>query len=162
MKRAWFIVLGGLLVGMAAYACIYLVGTSAQRSMAKSDQPALAWMQQEYQLSDAQLGRIRELQAAYQPKCAEMCRKIDEKNAQLCLLLARTNAVTPEIKQTLAQSAQLRADCETAMLGHFYEIAREMPPTQAGRYLAWVQQETLMPGHMPPTQPASSSPPGMP
>ncbi len=162
MKRAWIIIIGGLLLAGTAYACIYLTCTASQRFVGKNEKPALAWLRQEYQLSDAQFARVRELHEAYHPKCMEMCRKIDEKNGQLQTLLAATNVITLEIRQTLAQAAQLRTDCQAAMLVHFYEVARVMPPEQGRRYLAWVQKETLMPGQMPPTQPASSSSPRTP
>ena len=160
MKRAWFIIIGGLLLGIAAYACTYFTCCMAkQHSSSKSDQPAMAWMQSEYHLTDAQYARVRELHEAYQPKCMEMCRKIDEKNTELQKLLGSTNVITPEIKQALAEAAQLRTDCQTAMFGHFYEVASVMPAEEGKRYLAWVQQETLTPGQMPPVQPTSSSAP---
>jgi hypothetical protein len=151
-----------LAAAVVAYACIYFAGTAAQRSVEQSEKPALAWLQQEYQLTDAQLARVRELHAAYQPRCMEMCRKIDEKNAQLHNLLAATNDLTPDIKQALADAAQLRLECQTAMLEHFYEVARAMPPDQGRRYLAWVHHETLMPGQMPPIHPLSTSSPHRP
>jgi len=157
MKRHWFIALAGLGVALAAYTGVYFAGTAAQRSVEKSDQPALAWLQLEYQLSDAQYARLRQLHEAYRPECMEMCRRIDTKNAQIQELLARTNLVTPEIQQALAESAQLRTECQAAMLAHFYEVARTMPPEQGKRYLAWMQQETLMPGMMFPNPPPWAS-----
>jgi Spy/CpxP family protein refolding chaperone len=87
----------------------------------------------------------------------EMCRKIDEKNTELHALLAATNVITPEISRALAESAQLRVECQQAMLGHFYEMAQVMPPEQGKRYLTWVQQETLMPGQRLPQQPPPST-----
>ncbi len=86
-----------------------------------------------------------------------MCHRIDDQNAKIQQLLASTNAVTPEIRLALAEAAQLRAECESAMLQHFYEISRVMPPDQGKRYLAWVQQETLLPGQMVLTRPATLS-----
>jgi Spy/CpxP family protein refolding chaperone len=149
MKHAGFIIIVGLMVAFAGYSCVYLVCTGAQHSVEKKDGPSLAWLQTEYHLTDAQLARVRELHDAYQPKCMAMCRRIDEKNAELQTLLAATNVITPEIKQALAESAQLRAECQQAMLAHFYAVAQVMPPEQGRRYLAWVQQATLMPGQMP-------------
>lgn len=162
MKRTWFIVLGGLLLAAAAYACVFLAGTSAQRAVANSDKPALVWLQQEYQLNDDQFARLCELHDAYRPTCMEMCRKIDAKNAQLQKLLAATNVITPEITQAIAEAAEIRAECETAMLGHFYRVAQTMPPEQGRRYLEWVQQETLKPSKMMPGQAQSAASPGMP
>jgi uncharacterized protein YdcH (DUF465 family) len=158
MKRTWFIVLGGLLLAVAAYACVYLTGTSTERALASSDKPALAWLQQEYQLNDAQFARLCELHDAYRPKCMEMCRKIDQRNAQLQKLLAATNVITPEIKQALAEAAEIRAECEAAMLDHFYKVAQTMPAEQGKRYLEWVQQETLKPTRMMPGESQTASP----
>ena len=86
-----------------------------------------------------------------------MCRRIDDQNTRVQQLLAATNAVTLEIKLALADAAQLRAECESAMLQHLYEVSRVMPPDQGKRYLAWVQQETLLPGQMVPTTPVTLS-----
>ena len=75
--------------------------------------------------------------------------------AAISNLICEPYAVTPEIKQALAEAARLRAECETAMLQHFYEVSRTMPSEQGKRYLAWVQQETLLPGRMVPTSPST-------
>ena len=148
MKRAGYIVFLGLIVAAVGYTCTYLAGMKAQHHIEKSNQPALAWLQEEYHLNNAQLIRECQLQAAYQPKCTEMCRKIDAMNARLQNLIAATNTITPEIKQALAENAQLRASCEQMMLAHFYSVAQAMPPEEGKRYLAWVQKETLIPAPM--------------
>jgi hypothetical protein len=154
MKKALLILLSGAILAVGAYACIYFGVTSAQRSMERSSRPELAWLKTEYHLNDAQFAQVLELNDAYHPKCAELCRRIDEQNARIQQLLAATNTVTPEIKQALAEAARLRAECESAMLQHFYEVSDAMPPEEGKRYLAWVQNETLLPGQMAPTKPA--------
>ena len=151
MKRAGYIIVIGLIAALAGYACAYLAGMKSQHYIEKSNQPALAWLQEEYHLNNAQFVRVCQLQAAYHPKCMEMCRKIDAMNAHLQTLIAATNVITPEIKQTLAENAQLRANCEQMMLAHCYAVAQVMPPEQGKRYLAWVQQKTLMPSVEPKT-----------
>src|SRR5882724_9202003 len=98
MKRSWLILLGGLTAGLVAYACIYLHATSVQRSLEQSGRPALAWLKNEYHLTDAQFVQVVQLHEAYRPKCAEMCYRINDQNAKVQKLLAATNAVTPEIK----------------------------------------------------------------
>ena len=153
MKRAWLILLGGLAAGLIGYACIYLHATSAQRSMERSSCPELAWLKTEYHLTDAQFAQAVLLHDAYKPKCAEMCRRIDDQNAKIQQLLAATNTVTPEIKDALANASQLRVECESAMMQHFYQVSRVMSQEQGKRYLAWMQQETLLPGRMLPTGP---------
>lgn len=158
MKRPWLIIIGGLILAGVAYACVYLQATAVQRAVAKSGRPELAWLQMEFQLTDAQLARVMELHNAYAPRCDEMCRTIDAKNAEIQKLLAATNIITPEIKQALAQAAEIRAECETAMLDHFYKVAATMPPEQAKRYLDWVQQQTLKPSKMMPGDSQSATP----
>jgi len=154
VKRSWLILLGGLAAGLVAYACIYLHATSVQRSMEQTTRPSLAWLKNEYHLSDAQFVQVVQLHDAYYPKCAEMCRRIDVQNAKVQKLLADTNAVTPEIKEALADAAKLRVECQSAMMQHFYEVSSVMPPAEGKSYLAWVQSETLLPGQMVPTKPA--------
>jgi hypothetical protein len=161
MKRAWFIAIGGLFVAFAAYACVFLAGTSAQRAVANSDKPALAWLQQEYQLNDAQFARLCEVHDAYRPKCMEMCRMIDAKNAEIETLLAATNVITPEIRKALVEAAEIRAECQANMLEHFYSVAQTMPPEQGKRYLAWVRQETMKSAQMMPGEPQTPALPGM-
>ena len=156
MKSSWLSLSGGLLAGLVAYACIYLHATSVQCSMDQSSHPELAWLKHEYHPSDAQFAQVAQLHDAYRPKCAEMCRRIDDQNANVQQLLASTNTVTPEIKQALTKAAQLRVECQSAMMQHFYEVSRAMPPEQGKRYLSWVQQETLVPGQMVPTRPGQA------
>lgn len=153
MKKTCLILLAGLVAGVVAYAGIYLHATSVQCSMERSSHPELTWLKAEYHLSNAQFAQIVQLHDAYHPKCAELCRRIDEQNAKVQRLLDATNAVTPQIKEALAESARLRTECESAMLQHFYEVSQAMPPEQGKRYLAWVQSETLLPGQMVPTKP---------
>ena len=143
MRRVGYIVIVGLIAAVVGYTCTYLAGIKGQHDVEKSNQPALAWLQQEYQLNNAQFVCVCQLHAAYQPKCDEMCREIDAMNARLQNLLVATNVVTHEIKQALTQNAQLRVECEQMMLAHFYAVAQVMPPEQGKRYLAWVRQETL-------------------
>ncbi|MFO1511993.1 MAG: periplasmic heavy metal sensor [Verrucomicrobiota bacterium] len=152
MKRPWLIILGGLALAVCAYLCIYFGKTAAERSVERSDRPELAWLQMEFHLTDAQLARVMELHNAYAPKCDEMCRAIDAKNAEIQRLLSATNVITPEIKQALAQAAEIRAECETSMLDHFYKVAQTMPAEQGKRYLDWVQSQTLKPSKMMPGQ----------
>lgn len=158
MKRSWLIIFGGLALAVCAYLCIYLRNTASQRSIEQSTRPELAWLQLEFHLTDAQLARVMDLHNAYAPKCDEMCRAIDAKNAEIQRLLATTNVITPEIKQALAQAAEIRAECETAMLDHFYKVAQTMPPEQGRRYLDWVQQQTLKPSKMMPGGSPSAAP----
>ena len=101
-------------------------------------------MQQEFHLSDAEFKRVSQLHEQYLNGCAERCHQIDLKNEELARLLEATNNISPEIQRALAEAAQLRAQCQSIMLEHFYEVSRTMPADQGKRYLAWVRGKTLL------------------
>src|SRR5262249_8271527 len=144
MKRPWLILLAGVAAGLLAYAGFYYVSTASCHSLAGKPEPELAWLQAEFHLGDFEFARICQMHESYLNGCAERCRLIDEKNEHLKHLLAATNTVTPEIEQTLGEAAQLRAECQKKMLQHFYEVSQTMPPEQGKRYLAWVQERTVL------------------
>lgn len=144
MRHAWLIVIGGLLLAFGAYSGFYYAGTAKCAGMMRCATPELAWLKAEYQLSDSEFERIARMHESYLAGCAERCRLIDEKNTHLKHLLAATNAITPEIEKTLAEAALLRAECQKQMLEQFYEVSRTMPPDQGKRYLAWVQEQTVL------------------
>jgi hypothetical protein len=110
--------------------------------MMREAQPELAWLKREFKLTDADYARLVQLHNAYLPQCMERCRLIEEQNQKLHALLAQSTNVTPEVRTVLAQRAQIRADCEAAMLEHFLEVSRTMPPEQGRRYLAWVEGQS--------------------
>jgi hypothetical protein len=144
MKKGGLVLVLGLVAAALAYSCIYFVCTSSARTLQESSKPELAWLKVEFNLNDDEFKRVADLHAAYLPQCAEMCRQIDAQNQRLKELLAATNQITPEIEAAIAESSQLRAECQRNMLKHFYEVSRTMPPEQGRRYLAWVQQRTFL------------------
>jgi hypothetical protein len=144
MKKGAPILLLGLILGAGAFAGFYCLGTASSRSMMRDPQPELAWLKQEFKLSDAEFARITALHEAYLPLCAKRCRVIAEQNAQLKELLAKDPTVTPEVQKLLADRASMRAQCESEMIKHFQQVSRAMPPEQGRRYLAWVQEQTVL------------------
>ena len=144
MKRAWVVLIAGLLLAGAAYLCSYSAGRVSSHRLEGSGTPELAWLKEEFHLSDAEFSRIRQMHQGYLAGCAARCRHIDAKNVELRTLLAASNKVTPEIEKALAESARLRTDCQRQMLEHFYQVSQTMPPEQGKRYLAWVQGQTIL------------------
>jgi len=144
MKKGVLILMLGLALAAAAYGCVYFFCTSSARNLEQSSQPELAWLKQEFNLSDSEFKRISELHAAYLPQCAEMCRQVDAQNQRLRALLAATNRLTAEIESAIAERSRLRGQCQRNMLEHFYEVSRTMPPEQGRRYLEWVQDRTCL------------------
>ena len=147
MKRAAAILILGLLAALAGYSVVYFRGTSAHRQLLEEPAPELAWLQKEFQLGDAEFTRIVKLHEGYLPRCAEFCRRIAEKNAELQELVAQPNPDHHAVAQKLQEAGNLRTECQQNMFTHFLEVSRQMPPAQGQRYLQWVQKRTLMPEH---------------
>ena len=146
MKKGAAILLLGLVVGVGAFFGLYYAGTASCREMLREPQPELAWLKREFKLSDAEFTRVSELHAAYLPECAARCQRIEEENGKLRGLFSKSSEVTPEIRDLLAERAKTRADCEAEMMKHFIDVSRTMPAEQGRRYLAWVQEQTVLRG----------------
>src|SRR4051812_33525318 len=123
MHKAINMLVLGLLAAVAGYSAFYFVGTAPSREILQEQRPELAWLKKEFSLSDAEYARVTELHAAYLPACQERCRRIAAKDAELRALL-KTNAFTAAIETKLAEAAQLRAECQAAMLKHFYAVSQ--------------------------------------
>lgn len=144
MNKGGFILLLGLMTGAAAFSGFYYIGTVPCRALLKEPEPELAWLKREFNLSDPDFNRVVQLHEAYLPQCAERCRRIEQQNGKLQALLAQSATVTPEMQELLLERARIRAACEAEMLKHFVEVSRAMPPEQGRRYLAWVEQRTIL------------------
>ncbi len=147
MRKSIIILILGLFAAAAGYAGFYFLGTCSKRALLQEQNPELAWLRNEFNLSPPEYARICELHDAYLPGCRDRCRRIAAVEDELKQLLTRTNTLTPEIEKKLADAAQLRADCQAAMLKHFYQVSQTMPPDQGRRYLVWVQQRTFLADH---------------
>jgi hypothetical protein len=147
MKKGVLILVFGLLAAAAAYGCIYFVCMSPVRSLQQSDRPELAWLKEEFKLSEVEFKRVSELHAAYLPQCRDMCREIDAHNVKLQTLLSGATNMTPEVTVALTESSRLRSECQTMMLRHFFQVSQTMPPEQGRRYLAWVKEKAFLPNY---------------
>jgi Heavy-metal resistance len=144
MKKSGVILLLGLAFALAAYCGGYFASTAKPRAMLHSDAPELAWLKEEFNLSDAEFKRISDLHDAYLPGCMERCQRIEAKNKELKAIVAQSGAMTPEVERKLAEAAAIRLECEKAMLSHFLAVSKAMPPEQGKRYLSWIEQQTFM------------------
>jgi hypothetical protein len=144
MRRGFIILALGFIGAIAAYYGLYLLGTATPRTWLRSQQPELTWLKHEFNLSDAEFARISQLHEGYLPQCKERCRHIEQLNNKLMKAIGATTQMTPEIETLLADRARMRADCQTDMLKHFFEVSRTMQAEQGKRYLAWVQKQTCL------------------
>jgi hypothetical protein len=143
MRRPLVILILGLVGAVVSYCAIYFSSTSRQRALMEAPAPELAWLQQEFSLSDLEFQRISQLHDGYLPRCAEMCRRIAAKNTEIKQLFASTNIDAAAVEQKLAEAAQLRVQCQTNMLRHFIAVSRQMPPEQGRRYLTWIEERAF-------------------
>ena len=141
------ILFGGLLAALLASGGLYYTRTNLCCPPASETAQPLEWLKTEYQLSEADFARIKQLHEAYLPRCAEMCQRIEDKRQELANLLTKEAGVTPIVEKALSDLSQLHAACEAQMLKHFYAVSKAMPVEQGKRYLTWVQEQTLLASH---------------
>src|ERR1700733_1552103 len=83
MKRSLLILIVVLLAGTALFGASYVMGRRVCQACVTRSADNLDWLRQEFNLSDAEMARVRELHQSYLPKCAEMCGKIASKKEEL-------------------------------------------------------------------------------
>lgn len=142
-KRSLIIVLLALATSVALLAGSFFFAQKLCAHKMANSADDLAWLRQEFGLSDTEMTRVRELHEGYLPKCAEMCKQIAVKKGELETALAGATNVTAAAEEKLAELGTLRAQCQTHMLRHFVEVSQAMPPEQGRRYLAEMQRLTL-------------------
>ncbi len=130
MKRGLFTVLGILIACMAAAVLAFYFFHTRQ--------PATAWLQKEFSLSNDQAQRIEIMHREYGKSCMQMCAQIQQSDTHLAELLQKSDRVTPEILVALAEADRVRTVCRAGMLGHFYQVAAVMPEGERQRYLKMV------------------------
>ena len=145
MKRTWLILTLGVALGAVAFGLIYR-HTAGSHDMPGPARTELAWLKTDFHLSDAEFTAVCQLHESYVPKCAEMCRRIQAKNAEIGRLVTQGTAMTPDLERALAEAGQWRLECQKAMLEHFYSVSRAMPPEDGKRYLSKMFEATSVRG----------------
>jgi len=143
MNRSLVILLGALAVGAAIFAGSYYTSQRTCTMCVSNPADKLAWLQDEFHLSNAEMTHIRALHEGYEPKCREMCARVAEKKSELAIALGDGTNITAEVKQKLVELGELRAQCQAQMLQHFVNVSQAMPPEQGRRYLAEMKKFTL-------------------
>jgi hypothetical protein len=154
MKRGLVILITAVLLGVGMYfgsqrllkSCT-CEGSTQMPVESGSLLPELEWLRVSLQLSGPQFEKVRLLHLAYQPKCAELCTRIQHSDHALVEASARSRAMTAEVTQLLQERASLTQECQQAMLQHVYETAACMTPEQADKYLKIVLPQVLGPAH---------------
>ena len=83
MKRPLFILIAGLLLAVGGYCGVYYAGTAKSCCTAPDgNAPELAWLKEEFHLSDADFKHVTEMHEKYLAGCAERCRVIDASGSE--------------------------------------------------------------------------------
>ena|ERR1017187_2510051 len=143
MNRSLVIVLGTLILGATVFAGAYFATRQVCVTHMAYPTDDLAWLREEFHLSESEMARARQLHEGYMPKCEEMCKRIAAKKSELEKAMAGATNVTATTKQKLVELGELRAQCQAQMLQHFVEVSHAMPPAQGSRYLAEMQRLTF-------------------
>ncbi|HEY0258130.1 MAG TPA: hypothetical protein VGC39_11850 [Candidatus Methylacidiphilales bacterium] len=144
MKRLIVIIALAVLLGMGAYFLTYGIARGTFCRVPDA-QDSCGWMQEEFHLTDAQYGQVKQLEAAYSPHCAKMCEQIDQSHQALKNLILTQGTVTPEIEAALKKDGEVQRECREAMLRHFYEVSQAMPSAEGRRYLQIMQAQVVEP-----------------
>ena len=110
--------------------------------------PELQWLRVSLHLTEPQFEKVQALHLAYQPKCAELCMRIQHSDHALQEAASRSRAVTAEVTNLMHERADLTKECQQAMLKHVYETAACMAPEQANKYLKTVLPHVLGTAHV--------------
>lgn len=106
----------------------------------------LEWLRREFQLTDAQFTKVKQLHDAYRPGCDQMCQRIAAANSEADALISTSQGVTPEIDAALKKCAALQNDCRQALLAHVYAVSAEMSPSEGQRYTRMMTARIVQPG----------------
>ncbi|MGE3309265.1 MAG: hypothetical protein AB7O66_04785 [Limisphaerales bacterium] len=121
----------------------------AIKPISSGESPELAWLASEFDLDAPTFDRVRELHTRYRPRCEELCRRINDHNHRLKVALLESQELTPEAARLLEEGARLRAECQSALARHLFEVASCLPADHGRRYLELMLPATgiLAPAH---------------
>jgi len=142
MRRS-VLLLALAVVGVALAAATFRVSDRLSASRLAANTDDLDWLRMEFRLNDQDLARVRQLHDGYLPECHSYCLRIANARRELQNALSSGTNVSATVEAKLKEIGALRAECQTAMLRHFAEVSRVMPPAQGQRYLAEMQRLTL-------------------
>jgi Spy/CpxP family protein refolding chaperone len=146
MKRTLIVTAAILLLGAIAFFFCYHATTRPVHALLQNPDGEMAWLVHEFHLNPEQRDHIAKVQSGYEPRCAEMCRRIEENNAKLNALITAGHARSPEMDALVQASAAIQVDCRREMLDHIYAVAALMSPADGARYLSLMKLQVLQPG----------------
>lgn len=129
-----------LIAAIAAATCALAFHFSGDRAVkaAVAKRDAMEWLRSDFQLTEAQFAKIKQLHDSYSLVCEEHCREI-MRATRARMELKNSPAADPTVVAAAEKKVEdLRRVCETAIAAHVRRCAAEMSPEAARRYLALV------------------------
>ena len=123
MRNFWITLAVVLAAAAVSFGAFYVANDDPAMRRAAQEQDAMAWLQAEFRLDDAQFAAIKQLHDNYGDECARHCSAIMDAR--------RRQAPAEEV-------AALERVCVESMTVHFRRVAALMTPKQGERYLATV------------------------
>jgi hypothetical protein len=128
-----------VIVAIAATTCLlayhFSADTAVKAAVEKRD--AMEWLRADFQLSDAQFAKIKQLHDSYSLECEDHCRAIMQATRARNDLKSTSNDASA-VAAADRKVEELRRVCETAIAAHVRRCAAEMSPEASQRYLALV------------------------
>jgi hypothetical protein len=143
MSRSVIVLVSVILASAALFAGAFLAASRVSSHQLSRPTDDLAWLQKEFQLGPAEMGRVRELHDGYLPVCQGFCDRIAAEKRLLQELVEAGQGDSDQAAEHLREIADARAQCQVAMLQHFEAVSRVMPPDQGRRYLEEMRRLTL-------------------
>lgn len=97
---------------------------------------AMEWLRTDFQLTDAQFAKIKQLHDSYSVVCEKHCMDIMHAARARNELKASLSADATALATADKRVEELRRICETAIAAHVRKCAAEMSPAARDRYLA--------------------------
>jgi hypothetical protein len=139
------LVLMAVIACAAGYATYWWAGTASNRQALAQSRPELEWLRREYGLNEARFQEIQELEAAYAPRCVELCAKVSDSQARLAALVARGEAPGPAMETAIQECARVEAECRQNMLEHLRQVSLRLAPEQREPFLNHMTRRLLHP-----------------
>jgi DNA-binding GntR family transcriptional regulator len=143
MKRLALFLVVVLAAAVSAYGLTYYLRT-------RQPEDQWVWLHREFHLNAAQLARVRALHEAYQPICADHCRRIVAAQQRLAAIDRSGRKNTPEFVAALNQWEGVKHECQETTLRHLQAVATAMNPDDGRNYLALMVPRVVRSDHLEP------------
>jgi hypothetical protein len=144
MRKAIFILFGGLAVGCLAVCLAYWAHTSSLRQIQGRKSSELIWLKQEFRVTEEAFIKISQLHENYLPACHARRKAIAEMSNAIRKKVESEPTVTPEIEEMIKTRGVMFAECQLETLKYCQSVSQLMASNQTKRYLAWVMEKTCL------------------